>query len=178
MKKLLPIVDASSSDSGPFDGVLDLLVCAGRSLPEAVMMMILEAWQNDKNMDPGRRTLYEYLSVMEPWDGPALISFTNGRYLGATLDCNGLRPGSFYITHNIAANGTLMEMVAADWLKSDKREDDLGGRLGGIVQQRRLSQAEISMKKLYGKEKVVEGSDQYYLDVTARDASSSSCPVS
>ncbi|KAM5557650.1 glutamate synthase [NADH], amyloplastic [Rosa sericea] len=101
LKKLLPIVDASSSDSGAFDGVLELLVRAGRSLPEAIMMMIPEAWQNDKNMDPDRRALYEYFSsLMEPWDGPALISFTDGRYLGATLDRNGLRPGRFYVTHS------------------------------------------------------------------------------
>ncbi|XP_022874964.1 glutamate synthase 1 [NADH], chloroplastic-like isoform X1 [Olea europaea var. sylvestris] len=101
MKKLLPIVDASSSDSGAFDGVLELLVRAGRSLPEAIMMMIPEAWQNDKNMDPHRKALYEYFSaLMEPWDGPALVSFTDGRYLGATLDRNGLRPGRFYVTHS------------------------------------------------------------------------------
>ncbi|PQQ04249.1 glutamate synthase [Prunus yedoensis var. nudiflora] len=101
LKKLLPIVDASSSDSGAFDGVLEFLVQAGRSLPEAMMMMIPEAWQNDKNMDPHRKALYEYFSsLMEPWDGPALISFTDGRYLGATLDRNGLRPGRFYVTHS------------------------------------------------------------------------------
>lgn len=101
MRKLLPIVDASSSDSGAFDGVLELLIRAGRSLPEAVMMMIPEAWQNDKNMDPERKAFYEYFSaLMEPWDGPALITFTDGRYLGATLDRNGLRPGRFYITHS------------------------------------------------------------------------------
>lgn len=101
LNKLLPIVDASSSDSGAFDGVLELLIRSGRSLPEAVMMMIPEAWQNDKNMDPQRKALYEYFSaLMEPWDGPALISFTDGRYLGATLDRNGLRPGRFYITHS------------------------------------------------------------------------------
>ncbi|KAG9147195.1 hypothetical protein Leryth_024320 [Lithospermum erythrorhizon] len=101
LKKLLPIVDASSSDSGAFDGVLELLVRAGRSIPEAVMMMIPEAWQNDKNMDPQRKSLYEYFSaLMEPWDGPALIAFTDGHYLGATLDRNGLRPGRFYVTHS------------------------------------------------------------------------------
>ncbi|KAG6715319.1 hypothetical protein I3842_05G244300 [Carya illinoinensis] len=101
LKKLLPIVDASSSDSGAFDGALELLVRAGRSLPEAIMMMIPEAWQNDKNMDPHRKALYEYFSaLMEPWDGPALMSFTDGRYLGATLDRNGLRPGRFYVTHS------------------------------------------------------------------------------
>ncbi|KAJ9545634.1 hypothetical protein OSB04_025341 [Centaurea solstitialis] len=89
MKKLLPIVDASSSDSGAFDGVLELLVRAGRSLPEAVMMMIPEAWQNDKNMDPKRKALYEHSRAV-----------TDGRYLGATLDRNGLRPGRFYVTHS------------------------------------------------------------------------------
>ncbi|KAG6548708.1 hypothetical protein Mapa_009863 [Marchantia paleacea] len=100
LEKLLPIVDASSSDSGAFDGVLEFLSRSGRSLPEAIMMMIPEAWQNDPNMDQQRRALYEYFSaIMEPWDGPALIAFTDGRYLGATLDRNGLRPGRYYITH-------------------------------------------------------------------------------
>jgi len=98
---LLPIVDATSSDSGAFDNVLELLVRGGRSMPEAVMMMIPEAWQNDANMEPEKKALYEFLSaLMEPWDGPALISFTDGRYLGATLDRNGLRPGRFYVTHS------------------------------------------------------------------------------
>ncbi|XP_024399147.1 glutamate synthase 1 [NADH], chloroplastic isoform X2 [Physcomitrium patens] len=101
LQKLLPIVDAGSSDSGAFDGVLEILMRSGRDLPEAVMMMIPEAWQNDNNMDPERRALYEYFScILEPWDGPALISFTDGRFLGATLDRNGLRPSRYYITHD------------------------------------------------------------------------------
>ncbi|KAL6610621.1 hypothetical protein ACP70R_040590 [Stipagrostis hirtigluma subsp. patula] len=101
MSKLLPIVDNTSSDSGAFDNVLELLIRSGRSLPEAVMMMIPEAWQNDVNMDPERKALYEFFSaLMEPWDGPALVSFTDGRYLGATLDRNGLRPGRFYVTYS------------------------------------------------------------------------------
>ncbi|CAN6359232.1 unnamed protein product [Urochloa humidicola] len=101
MSKLLPIVDATSSDSGAFDNVLELLIRSGRSLPEAVMMMIPEAWHNDINMDIERKALYEYFSaLMEPWDGPALISFTDGHYLGATLDRNGLRPGRFYVTYS------------------------------------------------------------------------------
>ncbi|KAI3800073.1 hypothetical protein L1987_35381 [Smallanthus sonchifolius] len=71
MKKLIPIVGASSSDSGAFDGILELLVRAGKSLPETVMMMIPEAWQNDKNMDPKRKDLYEFCSaLMKPWDRP------------------------------------------------------------------------------------------------------------
>ena len=116
---------------GAFDNILELLVRGGRSLPEAVMMMIPEAWQNDGNMDPEKKALYEFASaLMEPWDGPALISckyilfhfpcliilltghsiysiltclsptVTDGRYLGATLDRNGLRPGRFYVTHS------------------------------------------------------------------------------
>ncbi|KAL5202555.1 hypothetical protein ABZP36_013507 [Zizania latifolia] len=101
MSKLLPIVDATSSDSGAFDNVLELLIQSGRSVPEAVMMMIPEAWQNDVNMDSERKALYEFFSaLMEPWDGPALVSFTDGRYLGATLDRNGLRPGRFYVTYS------------------------------------------------------------------------------
>ncbi|KAL6848634.1 hypothetical protein ACP4OV_021217 [Aristida adscensionis] len=101
MSKLLPIVDSTSSDSGAFDNVLELLIRSGRSVPEAIMMMIPEAWQNDTNMDPERKALYEFFSaLMEPWDGPALVSFTDGRYLGATLDRNGLRPGRFYVTYS------------------------------------------------------------------------------
>ncbi|WVZ99539.1 hypothetical protein U9M48_044817, partial [Paspalum notatum var. saurae] len=101
MSKLLPIVDATTSDSGAIDNVLELLARSGRSMPEAVMMMIPEAWQNDVNMDPDKKALYEFFSaLMEPWDGPALISFTDGRYLGATLDRNGLRPGRFYVTYS------------------------------------------------------------------------------
>ncbi|OEL30733.1 Glutamate synthase 2 [NADH], chloroplastic [Dichanthelium oligosanthes] len=89
------------ADLGAFDNVLELLTRSGRSLPEAVMMMIPEAWHNDVNMDPERKALYEYFSaLMEPWDGPALVSFTDGRYLGATLDRNGLRPGRFYVTYS------------------------------------------------------------------------------
>ncbi|KAE9464705.1 hypothetical protein C3L33_03344, partial [Rhododendron williamsianum] len=119
MKQILPIIDANSSDSGAFDCVLELLVRAGRSLPEAMMMMIPEAWQEDKNMDPDRRALYEYFSaLMEPWDGPALMTFSDGRYLGATLDRNGLRPGRFYITYSgrviMASEVGVVEIPAED----------------------------------------------------------------
>eukprot|EP00850_Spirogloea_muscicola_P006153 SM000029S10448 [mRNA] locus=s29:251852:264982:+ [translate_table: standard] len=101
LQVLLPFVDNNSSDSGAFDNTLEVLVRSGRSLPEAMMMMIPEAWQNDANMDKDRRAFYEYHSaLLEPWDGPALISFTDGQYLGATLDRNGLRPGRYYITHS------------------------------------------------------------------------------
>ncbi|KAK3285699.1 glutamate synthase [NADH] [Cymbomonas tetramitiformis] len=97
--KLLPIIDESTSDSGAFDAVLEMLIRTGRSLPEAMMMLIPEAWQNAEGMDPELRGFYEYHSaLMEPWDGPALVTFTDGLSIGATLDRNGLRPGRVIVT--------------------------------------------------------------------------------
>ncbi|KAL4529823.1 hypothetical protein Ndes2526A_g04578 [Nannochloris sp. 'desiccata'] len=99
LQKLLPIVPKAQSDSGAFDSVLELLVRSGRDLPEATMMMIPEAWQNDALMSREKKDFYKFHSaIMEPWDGPALVSFTDGRFIGATLDRNGLRPGRYYIT--------------------------------------------------------------------------------
>eukprot|EP00051_Salpingoeca_urceolata_P007958 m.102155 g.102155 ORF g.102155 m.102155 type:complete len:2184 (-) comp15498_c0_seq1:206-6757(-) len=98
---LLPIIPSGLSDSGAFNAVLELLVAGGRSVPEAMMMMIPEAWQNNPLMPAERRDFYKYMScLMEPWDGPALVAFTDGRYVGATLDRNGLRPGRFYETRD------------------------------------------------------------------------------
>jgi len=100
LQKLTPIIPASSSDTGAFDSVLELLVQCGRSIPEVMMMLIPEAWQNDALMPQDKKDFYMYHStIMEPWDGPALVSFTDGRYIGATLDRNGLRPGRYYITN-------------------------------------------------------------------------------
>lgn len=99
LKKLFPIIEAECSDSGNFDNGIELLIHAGRSLPEAVMMMIPEAWQNHHAMPEDKRAFYEYHSALqEPWDGPASISFTDGQCIGAVLDRNGLRPSRFYIT--------------------------------------------------------------------------------
>ncbi|CAD7082992.1 unnamed protein product [Hermetia illucens] len=100
LKKLFPVVEPGLSDSGSADCVLEFLAMAGeRSLPEAVMTMVPEAWQNDKTMPQAKRDFYQWSAcVMEPWDGPALISFTDGRYIGAVLDRNGLRPSRFYVT--------------------------------------------------------------------------------
>ena len=99
LRKLLPATDMTTSDSGVFDNVLELLLLAGRSLPEAVMMMIPEAWQNHESMPDYKRAFYEYHScLMEPWDGPASVVFTDGRYIGAVLDRNGLRPSRYYLT--------------------------------------------------------------------------------
>ena len=101
MKDLFPVIDADCSDSGSFDSVLEFMLLSGRSLQEAVMMMVPEAWQSDVNMSQTKKDFYEYHSaLMEPWDGPASIVFTDGHYIGAILDRNGLRPSRYYVTHD------------------------------------------------------------------------------
>jgi len=99
IKKLYPIAEPDCSDSGNFDNVLEFLLMSGRKLQEAVLMMIPEAWQQHKTMTADKKAFYEYhSSFMEPWDGPASIVFTDGTYIGAVLDRNGLRPSRYYIT--------------------------------------------------------------------------------
>ena len=101
LAKLFPIVEPDCSDSGTFDNVLEFLLMTGRKLQEAVLMMIPEAWQQHGGMDPAKRAFYEYHScLMEPWDGPASIAFTDGTYIGAVLDRNGLRPSRYLITED------------------------------------------------------------------------------
>ncbi|HKY57719.1 MAG TPA: glutamate synthase large subunit [Aeromicrobium sp.] len=101
LNRLFPICDPHGSDTASFDEVLELLHLGGRSLPHAVMMMIPEAWENNDVMDPARRAFYEFhATVMEPWDGPAAVCFTDGTQIGAVLDRNGLRPGRFWITED------------------------------------------------------------------------------
>ncbi|HVZ48974.1 MAG TPA: hypothetical protein VG916_09335, partial [Gemmatimonadaceae bacterium] len=99
IKKIVPIVNPHGSDSSMFDNTLELLVLAGRPLAHAMMMMIPEPWSNHETMDPERRAFYQYHScLMEPWDGPASMGFTDGTQIGAILDRNGLRPSRFYVT--------------------------------------------------------------------------------
>ncbi|MEE2780628.1 MAG: glutamate synthase large subunit [Planctomycetota bacterium] len=101
MEKLFPVCEPDCSDSGTFDNVLEFLLMTGRTLQEAVMMMVPEAWQNHESMPVDKRNFYEYHScLMEPWDGPASIAFTDGKYIGAVLDRNGLRPSRYYLTHD------------------------------------------------------------------------------
>ncbi len=99
IQKLYPIISERQSDSACLDNAVEFLVMGGRSLPHAMMMLIPEAWAGDQNMDLDRRAFYEYhAAMMEPWDGPAAVAFTDGIQIGATLDRNGLRPGRFMIT--------------------------------------------------------------------------------
>ncbi len=99
LERVFPICTPDFSDSASFDEVLELLHLGGRSLPHAVLMMIPEAWENHGEMDAARRDFYSFhSSVMEPWDGPAAVCFTDGTQIGATLDRNGLRPGRYWVT--------------------------------------------------------------------------------
>jgi len=99
MEKLLPVIDPEGSDSAMFDNCFELLSLSGRTMPHAMMMMIPEPWNKHESMDEDRKAFYEYHScLMEPWDGPASVAFTNGEMIGAILDRNGLRPSRYYIT--------------------------------------------------------------------------------
>lgn len=121
MKKILPIINPNGSDSAMFDNTLELLVLAGRSLPHAMMMMIPEPWSNHQSMDDAKRAFYQYhSSLMEPWDGPASIAFTDGRKIGAVLDRNGLRPSRYYVTKDglvvMASEAGVLDIPAGDVL--------------------------------------------------------------
>ncbi len=99
LKWLLPVTNPENSDSANLDAIIELLVLGGRSLPHAMMMLVPEAWQDNKHMEPIKKAFYKYhASIMEPWDGPAALFFTNGKQLGATLDRNGLRPVRYCVT--------------------------------------------------------------------------------
>ena len=125
-QRILPVCTPGASDSANFDEVLELLHLAGRSLPHAVLMMIPEAWENDPDMDPARRAFYQFhASLMEPWDGPAAVAFTDGTLVGAVLDRNGLRPGRWWRT----ADGLVVLASEAGVLDLDPADVVAKGRL-------------------------------------------------
>jgi glutamate synthase (NADPH) large chain len=126
LEKLYPIVYESQSDSACLDNALEFLVMGGRSLPHAMMMLIPEPWVGNPHMDLDRRGFYEYhAAIMEPWDGPAAVCFTDGKLIGATLDRNGLRPGRYVITHG----GLAILASEAGVLPLDAKEVRTKGRL-------------------------------------------------
>ncbi|WP_341228585.1 glutamate synthase large subunit [uncultured Arcticibacterium sp.] len=101
MEMIMPICDKGNSDSAMLDNAIELLYLSGRSLPHVMMMMVPEAWDGNEAMDPVRKAFYEYhATIMEPWDGPASISFTDGKMVGATLDRNGLRPSRYWVLND------------------------------------------------------------------------------
>ena len=125
LQSVIPVVDEHGSDSAIFDNVLELLVLAGRSLPHALMMMIPEAWEGRDDMPGHLRDFYAYHScLMEPWDGPAAVAFTDGKVIGATLDRNGLRPGRWQVTTDdfvVLASETGVLEYPADEVKAKGR---------------------------------------------------------
>jgi glutamate synthase (NADPH/NADH) large chain len=119
LERIFPVTASDFSDSATFDEVLELLHLSGRSLPHAVLMMIPEAWENHEEMDAARRSFYRYhSSIMEPWDGPACVAFTDGSLIGAVLDRNGLRPGRWWRTKDdmvvLASEAGVLEIPAGD----------------------------------------------------------------
>ena len=125
LAKILPVIREGGSDTATFDNVLELLVMAGRSLPHAILMMIPEPWQNHESMDAARKAFYEYhSSLMEPWDGPASIAFTDGTVIGAVLDRNGLRPSRYYVTKDdivvMASEVGVLDIPAEDVLVKER----------------------------------------------------------
>ncbi|CAB5104624.1 MAG: glutamate synthase large subunit [Actinobacteria bacterium] len=125
LKRLFPIVQMSGSDSASFDEVLELLYLGGRSLPHAVLMMIPEAWENHNSMSELRRDFYAFhASLMEPWDGPACVTFTDGHQVGAVLDRNGLRPSRFWVTKDglvvLASEVGVLDIAPADIVRKGR----------------------------------------------------------
>ncbi len=125
LKRLFPIVEMSGSDSASFDEVLELLYLGGRSLPHAVLMMIPEAWENHSSMSQSRRDFYAFhASMMEPWDGPACVTFTDGHQVGAVLDRNGLRPSRFWVTKDglvvLASEVGVLDIPAQEILRKGR----------------------------------------------------------
>src|SRR5689334_22691290 len=154
IKKLFPIVQPGGSDSAAFDNALELLVMSGRTLPHAMAMLIPEAWSKNEHMNPQKRAFYEYhASLMEPWDGPAAIAFTDSRSIGATLDRNGLRPARYLVTSDdliIMASETGVLPVKPEDVKMKGRLQPGKMLLVDTVEGRIVSDRELK-RSLYGR---------------------------
>ncbi len=147
INKLFPVIMPEGSDSASLDNAVEFLYQSGRSLPHVMAMLIPEAWSGNPDMDEDKRAFYEYhASLMEPWDGPAAIAFTDGRVIGATLDRNGLRPGRYVVTKDnlvvLASEAGVLDVPAKDVRLKGRLQP---GRmfLVDTVQQRIISDAEI-----------------------------------
>jgi glutamate synthase domain-containing protein 2/glutamate synthase domain-containing protein 1/glutamate synthase domain-containing protein 3 len=146
-RKLLPIIEAAGSDSAILDNAVELLTLAGRSLPHVMSMLIPEAWDHDSTMPENVKGFYEYhASLMEPWDGPAAVAFTDGRVIGAKLDRNGLRPGRYFVT-----NDGLVVMASEAGVLPVKPENV---RMKGRLAPGRMLLVDTEQKRLIGDEEV------------------------
>ena len=150
IKKLFPIITPGGSDSAMLDNAVELLTMAGRSLPHVMAMLIPEAWDADETMHPDKKAFYEYhASLMEPWDGPAAVAFTDGRVIGATLDRNGLRPARYLVTHDdmlIMASETGVLPVKPEEVKYKGRLQPGKMLLVDTVQKRIIPDEEIKQQ--------------------------------
>src|SRR6202034_1590425 len=150
LQKLNPVIAPDGSDSANFDNAVELLLQTGRSLPHVMAMLIPEAWSGNPHMKPEKRAFYEYHAcLMEPWDGPAAIAFTDGRVIGATLDRNGLRPGRYVVTHDdlvvMASEAGVLD-IAPEQVKSKGRLQPGKMFLVDTVEGRIVSDREIKQK--------------------------------
>ncbi|HEV2486374.1 MAG TPA: glutamate synthase large subunit [Terracidiphilus sp.] len=166
--KLYPVIMPEGSDSASLDNAVEFLYQSGRSLPHVMAMLIPEAWAGNPDMDEEKRAFYEYhASLMEPWDGPAAIAFTDGRVIGATLDRNGLRPGRYIVTKDdlvvLASEAGVLEVPAEDIRKKGRLRP---GRmfLVDTVQQRIVSDTEIK-KQLAGRQPYAEWLQQQQINM-------------
>jgi glutamate synthase domain-containing protein 2/glutamate synthase domain-containing protein 1/glutamate synthase domain-containing protein 3 len=155
MGKVFPVISPGGSDSASLDNAVEFLVQSGRSLPHVMAMLIPEAWSGNPDMDEDKRAFYEYhASLMEPWDGPAAVAFTDGRVVGATLDRNGLRPGRYIVTKDdlvvLASEAGVIEVPPEDVRKKGRLQP---GRmfLVDTVEHRIISDREIK-KSLAGRQ--------------------------
>ncbi len=167
IQKVLPIVVPHGSDTATFDNVLEMLILSGRSLPHAVMMMIPEAWSGHESMSEEKKAFYEYHScLVEPWDGPASIAFCDGRYIGAVLDRNGLRPSRYLLTKDniviMASETGVLPVSPQNVLKKGRLEPGkmflIDTKEGRIIDDKELK-AFYSARKPYGrwlKENIVD----------------------
>ncbi len=148
IEKLLPIITPGGSDSAMLDNAVELLTLAGRSLPHVMSMLIPEAWDNDAAMPEDVKAFYEYhASLMEPWDGPAAVAFTDGRVIGAKLDRNGLRPGRYLVT----ADGLVVMASEAGVLPMIKPEEV---RMKGRLAPGRMLLVDTEQKRLISDEEM------------------------
>src|SRR5437868_9799521 len=150
LKKLYPDIAPGGSDSANLDNAVELLFQAGRSLPHVMAMLIPEAWAGNPHMKSEKRAFYEYhASLMEPWDGPAAIAFTDGKVIGATLDRNGLRPGRYVVTHDdlvVLSSETGVLAIEPERVKSKGRLQPGKMFLVDTVEGRIIADKEIKKK--------------------------------
>jgi len=150
IRRLFPIVTPNGSDSASLDNVVEFLTLGGRELPHVMAMLMPEAWDQDSTMDPAKKAFYEFhASLMEPWDGPAAVAFTDGRLVGATLDRNGLRPARYMVTHDgllIMASETGVLPVKPEEIKEKGRLQPGKMLLADLVEGRIIPDAEVKQR--------------------------------